>query len=66
MNWRWMLTPGEPRMPWILMTAIMTFMLMFVTRPFWVAGGPVTAAIAAMFAVAVSAVSSKLILEKRK
>lgn len=66
MNWRWLLTPGHPRPHWIAMTAIMTFMLMFVTRPFWIAGGPLVAALAAMFAVALSAVSSKKILEMRK
>lgn len=52
-------------MAWVLMTALMTFVLMFVTRPFWLAGGPVVAAIAAMAAVAISAISSKMVLEKR-
>ncbi|MGB0661832.1 MAG: hypothetical protein ACPGNV_16880 [Mangrovicoccus sp.] len=66
MNFRWLLTPGEPRLPWIAMTVLMTFILMYVTRPFWMAGGPIVAAMAAMFAVAASAVTSKMILEKRK
>lgn len=66
MNFRWLLTPGEPRPHWIAMTAIMTLILMFITRPFWLSGGPIVAAIAAMFAVGVSSVSSKMILEKRK
>lgn len=66
MNWRWIITPGEPRLPWIAMTTLMTFMLMFITRPFWMAGGPFVAAMAAMGAVAMSSVSSKKILEMRK
>ena len=48
------------------MTVIMTVVLMFITRPFWMTAGPVGAAISAMFAVAVSAVSSKLILGLKK
>ncbi len=66
MNWRWLLTPGEPRTPWVLMTALMTVILMTVTAPYWQAGGPVVAAIAAAFAAGLSAVTSKLVLEKRK
>ena len=63
MNWQWLLSPGQPRPHWIAMTAIMTFVLMFITRPFWLVGGAAVAAIAAMFAVAISAISSKMILE---
>lgn len=63
MNWQWLLSPGQPRPHWIAMTAIMTFVLMFITRPFWLVGGAAVAANAAMFAVAISAISSKMILE---
>lgn len=48
------------------MTAIMTLVLMFITRPFWMSAGPVGAAISTMFAVGVSAVSSKMILGLKK
>ncbi|MDD9715535.1 MULTISPECIES: hypothetical protein [Dinoroseobacter] len=44
----------------------MTFGLMVVTAPFWRAGGPVVAALAAAFAVALSSVLSKIVLETRK
>lgn len=66
MNWKWLLTPGHPRGPWIIMTALMTFGLMTVTSPFWRAGGPLVAAVAAAFAVALSSVLSKIVLETRK
>lgn len=66
MNWKWLLSAGSPRGPWAVMTALMTFGLMVVTAPFWRAGGPVVAAIAAAFAVAISSVLSKMVLEMRK
>lgn len=66
MNWKWLITPGNPRGPWAIMTALMTFGLMTVTRPFWMAGGPIVAAVAAVFAVGLSSVLSKIVLETRK
>lgn len=66
MNWKWLLTAGHPRGPWAIMTALMTFGLMVVTAPFWRAGGPAVAAMAAAFAAGLSSVLSKLVLEKRK
>jgi hypothetical protein len=48
------------------MTALMTFGLMVVTAPFWRAGGPVVAALAAAFAAGLSSVLSKMVLEMRK
>lgn len=66
MNVRWLITPGEPRGPWALMTALMTFGLMTVTSPFWQAGGAFVAAVAAVFAVVISSVLSKIVLETRK
>jgi hypothetical protein len=65
MNLRWLITPGEPRAPWAIMTALMTFGLMTVTSPLWQAGGPIVAAIAAVFAVGLSSVLSKIVLETR-
>lgn len=66
MNWKWLLSAGNPRVPWAVMTALMTFGLMVVTAPFWRAGGPIVAAIAAAFAVGLSSVLSKMVLEMRK
>jgi len=66
MNIRWLITPGEPRAPWAVMTALMTFGLMTVTAPFWRAGGPIVAAVAAIFAVALSSVLTKIVLESRR
>ncbi|MDJ0993838.1 MAG: hypothetical protein QNI90_09710 [Dinoroseobacter sp.] len=66
MNIRWLITPGEPRGPWAIMTALMTFGLMTVTSPFWQAGGPLVAAVAAVFAVGLSSVLTKIVLESRK
>jgi hypothetical protein len=47
------------------MTALMTFGLMTVTAPLWQAGGPIVAAVAAVFAVGLSSVLSKIVLETR-
>ncbi len=64
MNWKYWLTPAEPRSRYALLLALGVVILMALTYSVWFPGGPGLAAFAAVIAVVVSHVSAKLIMSR--
>lgn len=64
MNWKWLLSAGEPRPRYVLLVAIGVMVMMSLTWPIWQAGGPGMAAFAAVCAVILSHVSAKFIMRR--
>lgn len=62
MNWKWLLSAGEPRPRYVLLVAIGVVLMMTITYSIWAPGGRVMAAVAAVMAVVISHVSAKLIM----
>lgn len=62
MDWKWLLTEGEPRPRYVLLVAIGVVLMMLLTSPIWYPGGPGMAAFAAMAAAIISHVLAKLIM----
>jgi hypothetical protein len=62
-NWKFWLTPAEPRLRYALLVAIGTVFLMTLTYSIWHPGGPALAAFAAVSAVIAAHVSAKLIMK---
>lgn len=64
MNWKWLLTPGEPRQRYVLLVSIGVVLMMSVTYPIWQAGGRGMAAFVAIAATILSHLSAKFIMER--
>jgi len=64
MNWKWLLTAGEPRPRYVLLVAIGVVLMMTLTYSIWSPGGRVMAAFAAVAATVISHVSAKLIMRR--
>jgi hypothetical protein len=64
MNWKYWLTPAEPRPRYALLLALGVVILMTLTYGVWAPGGPALAAFSAVVAVIVSHVSAKLIMTR--
>jgi len=64
MNWKWLLTPAEPRPRYALLVALGVMLMMTVSQPVWGPGGPGMAAFAAIAAVIISHLSAKLIMRR--
>ncbi len=64
MNWKWLLTAGEPRPRYVLLVAIGVVLMMTLTYPFWAAGGRGMAAFAAVCAVVLSHLSAKFVMRR--
>jgi hypothetical protein len=64
MNWKYWLTPAQPRSRYAILLALGVVMLMTLTYGVWYPGGPGLAAFAAVVAVAVAHVSAKLIMTR--
>lgn len=62
MNWKYWLTPAEPRLRYALLLALGVVILMTLTYGVWFPGGPVLAAFATVAAIIVAHVSAKLIM----
>ena len=63
MNWKFWLTPAEPRMRYALLMALGVVILMTLTYGVWYPGGPGLAAFATIAAIVVAHVSAKLIMK---
>jgi len=64
MNWKWLLSPAEPRARYVMLVAIGVVVMMMVSYPMWAPGGRIMAAFAAIAAVIISHVSAKLIMKR--
>ena len=64
MNWKWLLSAGEPRLRYVLLLAIGVVLMMTLSYPFWVAGGRGMAAFAAVLAVILSHLSAKFVMRR--
>jgi membrane associated rhomboid family serine protease len=64
MDWKWLLTAGEPRPRYVLLVAIGVVLMMSLTYPIWYPGGPGMAAFAAIAAIIISHVSAKMIMRR--
>ncbi len=64
MNWKWLLTAGEPRLRYVLLVVIGVILMMTLTYPIWYPGGRGMAAFVAMAAVVLSHVSAKLVMRR--
>ncbi|MEM7724243.1 MAG: hypothetical protein AAF376_18010 [Pseudomonadota bacterium] len=62
MNWKYWLTPAEPRLRYALLVALGAFILMTLTYSVWYPGGPGLASFAAIMAIVVAHVSAKMIM----
>lgn len=62
MNWKFWLTPGEPRIRYTLLLTVGVVLMMTITWPIWNPGGPGMAAFAAVAAVILAHVSAKMIM----
>jgi len=65
MNWKYWLSPAEPRARYALLLAIGVVILMTLTYGVWYPGGPGLAAFATVSAVIVAHVSAKLIMRSK-
>jgi hypothetical protein len=61
-NWKYWLTPAEPRMRYALLMALGVVILMTLTYGVWYPGGPGMATFATITAIVVAHVSAKLIM----
>jgi ABC-type transport system involved in cytochrome bd biosynthesis fused ATPase/permease subunit len=66
MNWKFWLTPAEPRSRYALLMALGVVILMTLTYGVWYPGGRVLAAFATVAAVIVAHVSAKLIMRSQQ
>ena len=64
MNWKFWLTPGEPRLRYGLLVAIGMVLMMTITWPIWNPGGRGMAAFAAVSALIISHMSAKMIMRR--
>ena len=64
MNWKYWLTPAEPRPRYALLLALGVVILMALTYSVWAPGAAPLAAFSAAVAVVVSHVSAKLIMTR--
>ena len=64
MNWKWLLTPGEPRGRYGLLVAVGVVLMMSLTYSVWYPGGPGMAAFAAIAAVVLSHLSAKFLMRR--
>jgi hypothetical protein len=62
MNWKFWLTPAEPRPRYALLLTVGVVMMMTITWPIWNPGGPAMAAFVAVMAVIIAHVSAKMIM----
>lgn len=62
MNWKWLLTPGEPRLRYVLLMAVGVMLMMTITWPIWANGGRGMAAFVAICAVILGHVSAKFVM----
>jgi hypothetical protein len=63
MNWKYWLTPAEPRLRYTLLLALGVVILMTLTYGVWYPGGPVLAMFATITAIIIAHVSAKLIMK---
>ncbi|GAB4271695.1 MAG: hypothetical protein Kow0013_24660 [Pararhodobacter sp.] len=64
MNWKWLLTAGEPRPRYVLLVAIGVVLMMSLTYPIWSPGGRGMAAFVAVAAVILSHLSAKFLMRR--
>ncbi len=64
MNWKWLLSAGEPRLRYVLLVTIGVVLMMSLTYPVWYPGGRGMAAFAAVLAVILSHVSAKYLMRR--
>jgi hypothetical protein len=64
MNWKWLLSAGEPRPRYVLLVAIGVVLMMSLTYPIWYPGGRVMAAVVAVMAVILSHLSAKMVMRR--
>jgi len=64
MDWKWLLTAGEPRPRYIVLVVIGVVLMMSLSYPIWYPGGRAMAAFAAIAAVILSHISAKSIMRK--
>ena len=64
MNWKWLLTPGEPRLRYTLLLVIGVVLMMTLSYPVWAQGGRAMAAFAAVASVILSHLSAKYIMRR--
>jgi hypothetical protein len=62
MNWKWLLSAGEPRPRYVLLVSIGVVLMMSLTYSIWYPGGRGMAAFAAVCAVILSHLSAKFIM----
>ncbi len=62
MNWKFWLSPAEPRLRYALLLALGVVILMTLTYGVWYAGGPGLAVFATVTAIVIAHVSAKLIM----
>lgn len=64
MNWKWLLTAGEPRPRYVLLVAVGVVLMMSITYPVWQPGGRGMAAFVAVLAVVLSHLSAKFLMRR--
>ena len=62
MNWKFWLTPAEPRLRYALLMVVGVVLMMTLTWPSWNPGEPGMAAFVAVAAVIIAHVSAKMIM----
>jgi len=64
MNWKWLLTAGEPRPRYVLLVVVGVVLMMTLTYPIWQPGGRGMAAFTAVCAVVLSHLSAKFVMRR--
>ncbi|MEZ5752432.1 MAG: hypothetical protein R3D60_10845 [Paracoccaceae bacterium] len=64
MDWKWLLSAGEPRPRYVLLVAIGVVLMMTLTYSIWMPGGRGMAAFAAICAVVLNHLSAKYIMRR--
>lgn len=64
MDWKWLLTPAEPRGRYALLLCVGTMLMLALTYPLWQPGGRGMAAFATVLAVVLSHVSAKFLMRR--
>lgn len=64
MNFKWLLTPGEPRLRYVLLLTVGVVLMMTLTYPIWHPGGRGMAVFATIAAIILSHISAKTIMRR--